>query len=270
MLMKKFGLSFQVIGIFLACQIGAIAIAEEPHLEAVKNAMRGLAFVRKADTSEAGIKVSFEKDAGRALEKLASMPKEARESIAELTFMSPLEDHSKYQLVEKLTKLSYLNLAKGKWGPALSKAVAKLPLKYLWVESTGVTGDDLQWIAECKSLQILMLGRNLMKGKDVHCLKNLENLTQLALNGIPMESKDCEFLKAMPELVVLHLSDTNVGDDIAAHLVNCQRLKILALSNTKVTDQGAEKIQEQRRVIILTYGQDEEKAIVEPSNEQPK
>lgn len=242
---------------FFALHHNSFAIAENPNLEAVKTLTSGLAFVQLANReSESDLDVTFVEDPDRALSLLASMPPKVRESITELTFMAPLKDSSKYHLIGMFEQLKYLNVFEGKWAPSLSEVVAKLPLSELWAEATGINGEDLQRISECKSLRILMIGRNATKGKDVHCLKNLTQLTQLSICQARIETGDVRFLKEMPDLVFLDLAGTNIDDRIVPLLINCEKLKILSLVNSKLTDDGANEIIKLRKTVILSHGQE--------------
>jgi tetratricopeptide (TPR) repeat protein len=118
-------------------------------------------------------------------------------------------------------------------------------LQSLMIEAIpGLTNEQLQYLAGCRSLKRVGLGGNLqIDEKGLVHLAELPELTTLFLGGTRFTSEMAEAVSRLDSVFLLDLNTTLISDESVKPLAKMKSLKDLCLTNNAISDKGVEYLQ---------------------------
>lgn len=147
--------------------------------------------------------------------------------------LSGLEPGADLAPLERLTRLTYLNLGSASPPGGHLHAIAKLQaLETLAIRNATL---DLSALGNLKKLRRLRLYVTTPKARTLPTLSSSPRLTHLSLVGSSVQSKDVAPLARLPSLRYLELRDTHVGDRAILPFLQAKGLRYLDLTGTAVS-----------------------------------
>jgi hypothetical protein len=121
----------------------------------------------------------------------------------------------------------------------------------LWLDSSGVTDDDLKEVAKLNQLQWLALYRSKVTDAGLRHLTGLTKLRRLGLHDTQVSDEGMKEVARLKQLQYLGLGATQVGDAGLKKLSGLKQLRLLDLAETGVTDEGLKTVAELKEMETL-------------------
>lgn len=122
------------------------------------------------------------------------------------------------------------------------RRLVHLPLRELWLQSTGITDASADSLSELTTLDFLQLNATSLTDAFLERLQPMPNLNNLGLRGTRVTSVGMKYLPRHTKLNTLDVYDTQIDDSGVRHLVDCQSLTHVGLSMTKITNSVFESL----------------------------
>ncbi len=125
-------------------------------------------------------------------------------------------------------------------------------LKWLWLEDTAFSDEDLVDLRQMSNLEDLHLHGTKVTGPGFASLAKLKRLERLDLSDTPFTDAGMPHLAGFKNLKFLDLSHTCVSDAGIAHLKTLTSLEELSINATRLTDAGLTRLEGLARLRSLS------------------
>lgn len=181
----------------------------------------------------AGAKIRWSAGPPSLLERLFG--REVFGNVVEISLRSGHADNALLQHVRVLAELRELDLSDAEIDDQGLLAIARLPLRQLWLQSTRITDASAEILSQMKTLDFLQLNGTAVSDRFLERLEPLPALANLGLRGTSVTSAGMKYLARHPQLRVLDVYHTTVDDAGVAALGRCPALEDLGLSLTNIS-----------------------------------
>jgi len=145
----------------------------------------------------------------------------------------------------EVVRVSYVSsLDRQITNPDLSPLEGLKHIRYLWLDSVGVTDAELEHLKGLSELFFLSLEGGRVTDNGLRHLAGLTKLETLTLNGTKITDLGLEYISGLPELKYLSLCRTEITDEGLRSIARMTHLRDLRISRTHVTDEGVKKLQQ--------------------------